>query len=173
MKRTLSAVALLTFVALTFNSDVSACGDKSLSAGGIRMQRAIAARYPASILIYKPSASRMDGATNALKLQYTLAQVGHRYSEVGSVDDLETSVATGRYNLVMADVADAGQLQQRLQSSPVPVVVVGVAFEAAKAELQTAEKEVRFLIKAPTMAVRYLDTIKRAVQAREDALRKG
>src|SRR6266850_365633 len=98
MKRTFAASGLLAAAILALGPDLEACGDKSLSAGGIRMQRALAARYPASILIYTPSASRLPGATRELKLQETLRQVGHTYREVTTLPDLATSVDSGQFN---------------------------------------------------------------------------
>ena len=45
---------LVVAAAVLAGPELDACGDKSLSAGGIRMQRALAARYPASVLAYVP-----------------------------------------------------------------------------------------------------------------------
>ena len=40
--RTFAASSLLTLLLALGGTDLNACGDKSLSAGGIRMQRALA-----------------------------------------------------------------------------------------------------------------------------------
>ena len=172
MKRILVSAACVAVLALTFSSDLTACGDKSLSAGGIRWQRALAARFPASILLYAPATSRLDDASRELRLQRTLQQVGHRYEEVNDLAALESSAATGRYNLVLADAADAATLQQRFQSSHTRVVVVSVAYQLNKVEFETTKKQTRFLIKAPSGAAEYLKTIVNAVRA-ADKLRKS
>src|SRR5215204_5003845 len=98
------AVLLLAGLLAAGGSDLSACGDKSLSAGGIRIQRARAARYPASVLIYKPAASPMSDAARELKLQKTLTDLGHKYHEVETASELQAAIATGQYNIVLADL---------------------------------------------------------------------
>src|SRR5262245_45839340 len=136
MTRRLAEAACLAVVMLTFAPDLYGCGDKSLSAGGIRMQRALAARYPASILIYTPAASRLPDATRELKLQETLRQVGHTYREVTTFSELTTSAASGRFNIVLADFAEVSELQGKLEASP--VVVVPVAYKLTMAETADA-----------------------------------
>lgn len=170
MQRVLVAALLLTVLVISSGADLSACGDKSLSAGGIRMQRALAARYPASVLIYTPTASRLPDATRELKLQQTLQQVGHTYREVASASDLEGLVGSGRFNILLADVADVPALQQQFVSS---VVVVPVLYKATKAEAAAAATQSRFVIKAPGKAAQYLTTIAEAVRSKNGTQRKG
>ena len=62
MKRRFGAMLFVAAVMLAAGPELDACGDKSLSAGGIRMQRAMAARYPASVLGYIPSNSSVSAA---------------------------------------------------------------------------------------------------------------
>jgi hypothetical protein len=154
-------------------SDLSACGDKSLAAGGIRMQRALAARYPASVLIYTPSASRLNGAARELDLQKTLRLVGHTYREVASEADLRVQVDSGHYNILLADIADAAALQARFESSASRVVIVRVLYKPTKAEAAEAATQGRFLIKSPGRAAQYLTTIAEAVASRGATPRKG
>ena len=113
MKRTfgLTVVAVMVVAA---GPELDACGDKSLSAGGIRMQRAQAARYPASVLAYVPSNSRLSAATRELKLQETLRLVGHRYHQVASLSELRTSIESGQFNIVVADLAEVADLERNL-----------------------------------------------------------
>jgi hypothetical protein len=171
MTRRLAEAACLAVVMLSFAPDLQACGDKSLSAGGIRMQRALAARYPASVLIYTPSASRLPDATRELKLQETLQQVGHTYREVTTFSELTTSAASGQFNIVLADFADVFELQRNLETSP--VVVVPVAYKLTKAESAEAAKLCRYVIKAPSRAAQYLSTIAEAVRSRSGIPRRG
>lgn len=173
MTRSLAAAGLLAAGMVAFGPDLGACGDKSLSAGGIRMQRALAARYPASIIIYAPTASRLPGATRELKLQETLRQVGHTYREVTTWPELQASVDSGGFNIVLADVADLPELQQKLESSSSRVVVVPVAYKLTKAENAEAAKQCRFVIKAPGRAAQYLATIAEAVRSRSSGPRQG
>jgi hypothetical protein len=167
-------VAGLLIGSLIFaGTDLSACGDKSLSAGGIRIQRAIAARFPASILIYAPPASPLQGAVHELNLQKTLRLVGHQYREVATASDLQAALSSGQYNVVLADVADAADLQHQLQSSALRVAVVSVAYKLSRTETDAAARRGRFLIKAPSHPADYLMTIADAVRAAAKADRKA
>ena len=65
MRRTLVVVCVVVAGLLMFRAGLAACGDKSLNAGGIRQQRAVAQQFPASILIYGPPTSRIADAINA------------------------------------------------------------------------------------------------------------
>ena len=165
----LASVAIL----LAFGPDLDACGDKSLAAGGVRQQRALAARYPASIVAYVPAASRLPTAMRELKLQEKLRQYGHRYHEVASLSELHTSIAARGANIVLADVADVAGLQRELTSSGAGVVVVPVVHKMGKAEVRELSKQWRFTIKAPSRENEYLTTIAEAVKSRGDALRKS
>ena len=173
MRRTCVASGLLASAIIAFGPDLEACGDKSLSAGGIRMQRALAARYPASILMFVPSASRLPGAAHDLRLQETLRLVGHTYREVTTWPELQASVGTGQFNIILADVSDVIDLQTKLESSPSRAVVIPVAFKPTKAETVEAKKQSRFLITAPGRAAHYLTTIADAVRSRSSNPRRG
>jgi hypothetical protein len=163
MKRTFGLVAVAAAVLAT-GPELNACGDKSLSAGGIRMQRARAARYPASVLAYVPPNSPVSTAARELALAETLRWVGHRYHEVASLSELRTAIETGRYNIVVADLREVADLERNLASASARVVVVPVAYKLSKAETRDAARQRRFLINAPGKAVQYLDTIARAVR---------
>lgn len=173
MTRTLAAAGLAATLLAVSGPDLSACGDKSLSAGGIRMQRALAARYPATVVIYAPSASRVPAATHELHLQETLLKVGHKYREVSTPADLQASINTGEFNIVLADIADVPQVQQQLDSSSARVAVIAIAYKLTRPETAEAAKLCRFLIKAPSHAAQYLTTIADAVRSRGGIPRKA
>ena len=172
MKRRFGPMLFVAAAVLAAGPELDACGDKSLSAGGIRMQRAMAARYPASVLAYVPSNSPVSAAARELKLPETLRQVGHRYHEVASLSELRASVETGRFNIVVADLGDVADLERNLGSSA-SVVLVPVAYKLTKAETRDAAKQRRFLINAPGKAVQYLRTIAEAVRSVSATSRKG
>lgn len=173
MKQILAAVGLVVAVVFTLCVDVGACGDKSLSAGGIVWQRAQAARYPAAILIYGLPASRMSDASRELKLQATLRQVGHKYREVVNWSELQSALASGQFNIVMVDVADLADLQARLASSPSRPAIVPIAYKLTKAEADNAARQSPFLIKAPSRSTQYLMTIAEAVRSTSKTPGKG
>ena len=164
MTRLLAAVGLAAIGLFALRVDLDACGDKSLSAGGVRMQRALAARYPASILIYGPSA-RLSEASRELKLQTTLQQVGHKYREVSTWSELQSALASGQFNVVIADYSDLADLQARLESQPSRPAIVPIAYKLTKTETADAARQCRLLIKAPGRSSQYLTTIAEAVRS--------
>jgi hypothetical protein len=166
MKRTLAAAGVALGLVAGTGTDLSACGDKSLSAGGIRIQRAIAARYPATVLIYAPAASRLPSALHELHFQEILLKVGHTYREVSSSSELQASLTTGRFNIVLAALPDVALVQQHLDASAARAVVVAVTPKLTKAEATDAARLSRFRITAPSHAADYLLTIADAVRAK-------
>ena len=172
MKRRFGLLAIAAAV-LAAGPDLNACGDKSLSAGGIRIQRALAARYPASVLAYVPANSSVAAAAHQLKLRDTLPFVGHRYREVATLAELRASIETGQFNIVLTDLGTAGDVERDLGPSSTRVVFVPVAYKLTKAQAREAEKQRRFLIKAPSRAVEYLTTIAEAVALGSAGARKG
>jgi hypothetical protein len=173
MKRRFAVAGILAAAVLAFFSNADACGDKSLSAGGIRMQRALAARYPASILMYVPSASRLSEASRKLKLQETLRRVGHKYREVTTRPELEASVDTGEFNILLVDFADRAELQRHFASIGSRIVIIPVAYKLTKTESDDAARQRGLVIKAPSREVQYLTTIAEAVRSTSSTPRKG
>jgi hypothetical protein len=172
MKRRFGAMLFVAAAVVAAGPELDACGDKSLSAGGIRMQRAMAARYPASVLAYVPSNSSVSVAAVELKLPQTLRQVGHKYHEVATLSELRASVETGRFNIIVADLGDIAELERNLGSSA-SVALVPVAYKLTKAETREAAKQRPFLIDASGKEVRYLRTITDAVRSVSATSRKG
>jgi hypothetical protein len=173
MRRTLVVVGIVAATAATFGPDLGACGDKSLSAGGIRIQRAQAAKYPASVLIYVQPKSRMAAAARELKLQDVLRAYGHTYREVSSSSDFDAALGSGQFNVVMADFASLTDIQRRVEASTSRPATIGVAYRLTKAEAKEAAKQYRFLINAPTREAQYLSTITEAVRSKGSVSRKG
>jgi hypothetical protein len=164
MTRLLAALGLSAIVVLAVDVQIDACGDKSLSAGGIRMQRALAARYPASILVYGTS-SRLSDASRELKLESALQQVGHKYLQVSTWSELQSALGSGQFNVVIADFSDLADLQARLELSTSRPAIVPIAYKLTKAETIEAARRSRFLIKVPSRSAEYLMTIAEAVRS--------
>jgi hypothetical protein len=172
MKRMFGLIVVAATVLAT-GPELDACGDKSLSAGGIRMQRAAAARYPASVLAYVPANSRIGTATRELKLQKWLGVLGHRYREVASLSELRASIETGQFNIVVTDLAEVADLERSLGQSAARVVLVPVAGKLSKTETLAAQQQRRFLITERSRVNEYLNTIHNAVRVGSASSRKA
>ena len=120
MKRRFGA-GVVTAAVLAAGPELDACGDKSLSAGGIRMQRAARrTRIPRRFWRTSPPTHRFATATRELKLQETLGvRSAISYHEVASLNELRASVETGQFNIVVAD------LGRRRRPRAEPRVLVG------------------------------------------------
>ena len=172
MRRPLLTLGLVVAGLVMFRAGLGACGDKSLGVGGIRLQRALAAQYPASILIYSPPASRIGAAARELKLQQALRQVGHTYLEATTSAEFESALASGQFNVIMADLAEITTVQERVKASTSSATVVAIAYKLTKAQVKAAAKTERFLINVPSRMAQYLDTITEAVRSAPPAPRK-
>ena len=112
MKRIFGLMVVAAAV-LAAGPELDACGDKSLSAGGIRMQRATG-RALSSVGAGVRALQLTVCSCGELKLPETLRQVGHQYHEVASLSELRASIETGQFNIVVADLGDVADLERNL-----------------------------------------------------------
>ena len=102
-----------------------------------------------------------------------VAERGPQVSGGQTLQELQASVASGQFNIVLADFAQLAQVQQQFESSPSRVVIIPVAYKLTKAEAKDAAKQCRFLINAPGRSAQYLATIAEAVRSGSSIPRKG
>src|SRR6516225_3503849 len=129
MRTTLVALLLTVLAPMARGYVIHACGDKFLLVGrGVRFQRAYAAIYPASILIY---ARPVQGASTAIRdsrLHTSLKAAGHVLSTVEDQQALERALKSSQYDLVLGDVADASMLESQAQTAPLRPTVLFVMY---------------------------------------------
>ncbi|HLJ46118.1 MAG TPA: hypothetical protein VKU01_08930 [Bryobacteraceae bacterium] len=77
---------------------------------------------------------------------------------------LDSALKNGKFDLVVADVADANGLSQKVSSAASKPVLLPVAFEASKQEQFAAQKKYHCLMKAPGNIENYLDAVDRAME---------
>lgn len=143
------AVLLVLASALTVSNvaPIHACGDKLLLLGrGIRFQ----SRHtpsPASVLLYLPASLRSGGTLADPKLESALREAGHQVRAVATIDELQDALRSGGHDVVLADFAEASNLQGALTASsdavvlPVVYLVAPARRPEAKADAARAEKE--------------------------------
>jgi hypothetical protein len=171
MKKFIFAM-VLAGLGLSFSHTVAfACGDKLLVLGrGVRFQRAFAAVHPASILLFARRASAVPAAMK--DFEATLKDAGHKLQTVEDSTKLAESLKTGKYDLVLVDVADAAALEQDVQSSPSKPMMLPLSYNATKTEVTSAEGRFGSLLKIPSKNGQYLATIDRAMELRTKGARK-
>ena len=113
-------VSVLALYAASSTSSVLACGDKFVAFGhGVRLQRIYAAEHPAAILVYLPAGSPLAEPANRDRLSGLLRLAGHRPQVVSSVDEMKGAAATGEFDLILAQPADATAARDAAKSAAV------------------------------------------------------
>jgi hypothetical protein len=144
---------------------VLACGDKFVVLG--RTARFFATKYPASILIYVNPASHMPAAMKEFRLEATLKKAGHKPKTVESSADLEQAMATGKYDIVLADLSDSSGVQKDAASAASKPLVVPVLYKPTPEELAAVEKKYGCLIApASSRNTDLLPVLDQAMQSR-------
>ena len=118
--------------------------------------------HTAMILAY-PGQSASAEMIRSLQLQPVMKKAGHKFQVVEDRTGLDSALKAGRYDVVMADVANAGEISQHLSSAPSKPVLLPVAFRASKEEQSAAQKKYHCLLKAPSDAEGYLAAIDQAM----------
>jgi len=137
-----------------------ACGDKLMLVMGAH--HLLLKNRPTAILAF-PGNSRSAGLIRSLSSQATLQKAGYRFEVVDDLPSLDTALKSGKYDLVMADLANATDLSQHVSADASKAVVLPVAYQASKEEQSLARKRYHCLLKAPGSTDNYLDAIDMAM----------
>ena len=115
------------------------CGDKFvLIGGGARINRS---KYPSKVLVYMRPASRIPAAEKEFHLEATLTAAGHKAKVVETEAEVQTALASGKYDLVLADYNDVPELRKQCVASASKPAVLPLLYKPTAAELSAAEKE--------------------------------
>ena len=148
---------------LLSGAGVWACGDKLMLVMGLRPSHMRLSR-PATILGYTRPDSPSSRLIRELQHQPAVRKAGHSFEFVEDLAKLDGALKTGKYDLVLADMAVAGELSPRLISAPTRPVVLPVAYNAAKTDQSAAQKRYHCLLKVPNGPDQYLEAIDQAMQ---------
>lgn len=150
------------------SQDVSACGDKFLLLGrGPRFQRAYAAIHPAAILLVVPPKSVKVAAVRDSRLLSALKMAGHRV-EVVSPARLQDAL-TGRYDIILAERADAIGIRDALTAGPGKPSLIGVLEDAA--DVSADRQRLDAVLKTPQSLPDILRLLDDVMKARLDKAR--
>ena len=165
MRRSLILLGMFLVAAVAW-----ACGDKLMLVMGASLSR-IKPVHPALILAY-PGRTASATLIRDLQLQPAVRRAGHRIQVVEDDAGLNNALKGGKYDLVMADVANAGELSQRMLTAPSKPVLLPVAFQASKEEQAAAQKKYHCLLRAPSNAENYLAAIDQAMEWKAKAINR-
>ena len=164
MRKLLMGVLVFATATLAVTAAL-ACGDKlMLFARGARFGQVYPRAHAASILAYTRQNSAVPGVVKDLELQPALKQAGHKLQVVEDPAALDEALKTGKYDLVLADVADVESLEQQVRSAPSSPMLLPVVYKPSKAEETAAGKKFRFVLKAPGKTDHYLAAIDKAME---------
>lgn len=161
MRKPLFALGALAGL-LCLGQPLFACGDKLVLLGrGIRFQRMVATKNPASILVYLNPRSGIINADREYQLRPLLKLAGHKPRAVATTGELTREIGSGSYDLVLADYSDVTAVKQILPAKSRPAVIP-VMYNPTRDQRAAAEKEYSCLV-AP--AKRNYDLLKVIDQA--------
>jgi hypothetical protein len=142
------AVTVLMFGIVGLQS-VWACGDKFLVVGrGVRFQNVYAAIHPASILIVVPPKSVKNAAVRDSRLQTALRMAGHRV-QTTSLAGLSDVLSRSRYDIILAERADAVAIPNVTPAGQLKASVVGVLERASSTELAAVRPQLDAVLNTP------------------------
>jgi len=175
MRRLLVSLAVMSTVLAHDAIPLHACGDKLLMLGrGIRFQSKHAPRA-AAVLLYLPE----TGAGRTLsdpKLETALREAGHAVRAVTTKSDLESALRGGTFDVVLANITDAPDLERAQEVAAGSAVVLPAIYLVApesrqqqardqvRAERARAEKEFAVVVDVPGRPGHYCAAVDKAMQ---------
>ena len=154
---------LLVSIFLLGSAAVWACGDKLMLVMGLRPSQ-LKLSQRATILGYTRQDAPSSKLIRELELQPIAKKAGHKFEFVDDLTKLDGALKAGKYDLLVADMAVAGELSQRLSSAASKPVVLPVAYNVAKADQIAAQKRFHCLLKVPSGPEQYLEAVDQAMQ---------
>jgi len=169
VKKVIVFLALASAVVIQNPEPIYACGDKLLLLGrGIRFQSRHTPRA-ASVLLFLPEGMRAGGALADPKLESALREAHHQVRAVGTRDELSAALREGQYDVVLADVADASEIQRTLATAD--AVVLPVVYLLApsdrpekKADAARVAKEFSAVLQVPGRPGHYCAIVDKAME---------
>ena len=170
MKRRLGWVAAVTVLGFLVGADLFACGEKFLVSGrGTRYQRPKNFRT-ASILIYANPTSGLEAALQKLPVESVLKREGHRFTTVATPDQLSATLASGRFDVVLAASGDAPAIERLLDGRADAPIVLAFCVQGHE---QPVAEGAACALKAPPKEHRLLDAIDKAVERHDRNSRRA
>lgn len=118
------------------------CGDKLVLLGrGIRFQRMIATKNPATILVYLNPSSGISSADREYQLRALLKLAGHKPRAVATATELTREITSGTYDLILADYADTAALEKQITTAKAKPGLIPVMYNPSADQRAAAEKE--------------------------------
>jgi hypothetical protein len=165
--RALVAILGVSIVACS-GVPANGCGDKLLVMGrGVRLGTLLGNRT-AKILAYQHAGTHGAELITDSEFQSALKNAGYQLRVVRDTEELEVALRLGKYDLVVADIADASALEPAIQSVAGAPVLVPILYQPTKPELSLAEKQYHHVLKSARKVGGNLSVIERALETKLD-----
>lgn len=151
-----------------------ACGDKLMMLGrGIRFQSKHTPR-PAAVLLYLPESATGLALTDP-KLESALREAGHMVRAVTSPSDLESALRGGTFDVVLANLTHAPELEKATSIAERNAVVLpavylvapaspAVSKQQSKTDRDQASKNFGIIVEVPGRPGHYCHAVDRALE---------
>ena len=173
VRRLLVAIAVVLPLLVHNQTLLHACGEKLLLLGrGIRFQSRHTPRA-ASVLLYLPQSASGRPLSDP-NLESALREAGHAVRAVTTSGDLETALRSGAYDVVLANVTDAPDLERAQAVTERNAVVVPAVYlvapapthakQQAKSDRDNAAKAFGVVIEVPGRPGHYCAAVDKAME---------
>ena len=160
MKKKAIASASVFFSLVLGTPAMLACGDKLLHLSRIYRHHGSA---DSTVAVFARQNSLLDNVA-ALKLDKAFHDEGYKLLLINSDRDLEMAVQAGAADIIIADIADAGAIQQTASAAKIPIIPV-IKSDDSKSAAEA--KHYLAVIKSPVKPDKFLDALDRAFDSRE------
>src|SRR5215831_14563925 len=120
--------------------------------------------HPVTVLAYTQRDFPSSASVRQFQVQPDVKKAGHRFQFVDDSGKLDEALKAEKYDVVVADVAVADQLSDRVKASPYHPVILPVSYKGTKADDSATQKKYHCLLKTPGGADQYFDAIDQALQ---------
>ena len=166
MRRPMLLTVILVAGIWAFAGEASGCGDKFVLVGrGMMVARS---QFPSSILIYMNPDSRIWTAEKEYHLEATLKAAGHKTAVAETPAELQKALASGKYDLILADAAVAPELRKEAAAAPAKPLVLPLLYKPTAEELAAAEKEANCMARVSSKSRDLLVVVDETMKSRKN-----
>ncbi|PYV95125.1 MAG: hypothetical protein DMG89_22720 [Acidobacteria bacterium] len=164
MRRLLGVLFCCCLFLLLSVTQLMGCGDKVLALGrAVRLR--YASNHSASILLYlRPGSSTAAAMSSDVSLQSALKKSSQVLRIVNDSSQLDEALNRGKFDLLVADAADAAAIEQQLQAMAAHTVVVPVTSQLNKVEASAMAKHFHVVLKTPSKMDTYFMALDEAME---------
>lgn len=170
MRRISTLLSIL--LAVTLGQHVlEACGDKFFLVGnGSRFNQAFASLNPGNVLIYTGGGTEISKGLRDARLHKYIKDAGHRIVIAADRGELETALAAGAVDVVLAGLGQASDLVPPVASAASKPTLLPIEGKGPDA---TSSHQFARRLKSSDKIIRFLSGIEDAMKSRKAAARTG